>query len=87
MGREIAGRARDTRGAPLAGARVMFKQAPVSVPDVALLTDGAGAFRLAAPAPGRYVVACFADGFAPGEATVTLADAPANVEFVLAPER
>jgi hypothetical protein len=40
------------------GARVFITEAPVSVPDIAALTDADGRFTLAAPRPGRYVVGC-----------------------------
>lgn len=49
-------------GDAVAEARVFFSASPVEVPDVALLTDGQGRFTLYAPAPGRYEVACQADG-------------------------
>lgn len=65
----ISGRVIDHSGRPVAGARVMFAAAPGPVPDIALLTDGDGAFSIAAPMPGRYVIAAHHDAGS-GEATV-----------------
>jgi hypothetical protein len=44
-------------------ARVAFAGGPVPLPDIAALTSREGAFALSAPADGRYVVECHAEGF------------------------
>ena len=57
----IQGLVLDARGHPVAGARISWAQAPVPVPDVALLSDDSGRFVLAAPAPGSYTLRCDSD--------------------------
>lgn len=57
----IQGVVLNARGQPVAGARVSWVQAPVAMPDVSLLTDSAGRFTLAAPAPGSYTLRCDSD--------------------------
>jgi hypothetical protein len=51
---------------------VYFTQAPVSLPDVAALTDEKGAFSLSVPAAGAYTIEAVADGFAPTAVTITV---------------
>ena len=62
-GSVINGTVRAPGAGPVAEARVLFTAAPVPVPDIAQLTDDDGRFTLYAPVPGRYEVACHADGF------------------------
>lgn len=50
----ITGQVLDARGRPVAGARLDWVQAPVGLPDVALLSGADGGFTLAVPAAGRY---------------------------------
>jgi hypothetical protein len=50
----VRGRVVDEDGAPVAGASIYIVAAPVSVPDVALLTDDDGRFEIAVPSPGQY---------------------------------
>ena len=57
----IRGQVLNARDQPVAGARVSWAQAPVPVPDMALLTDASGRFALAAPAPGHYTLRCDSD--------------------------
>jgi hypothetical protein len=66
----ISGTVCDPKGQPVAEARVYFIEAPVSLPDVAALTDDSGKFSLTAPAAGTYRIGCSADGFAPITITV-----------------
>lgn len=68
----ISGIVRDSAGRPVAQARVYFTDGPVPFPDIAVLTDSAGAFSLAAPAPGSYRIECQAEGFQPVATTVTV---------------
>ena len=56
---------RDTRGHPLVGARVFFLEGPVSLPDIAALTDETGACSLSVPMAGNYRIRCVADDHEP----------------------
>jgi hypothetical protein len=75
----IRGTVRDAEGAPIAGARVFYKDAPIPVPDVAILTDERGRFALGAPAEGDYELRCVADGFAPAIVATSVGQ-PSEVE-------
>jgi hypothetical protein len=66
----IAGVVRDSRGRPVAQARVYFTAGPGPIPDIAALTDDAGAFCLSVPQEGNYTLATSADGFCPSEVAV-----------------
>jgi histidine ammonia-lyase len=57
----IQGQVLDARGHPVAGARISWVQAPVAMPDVAMLTDTQGRFVVAAPAQGAYTLRCDSD--------------------------
>jgi protocatechuate 3,4-dioxygenase beta subunit len=83
----VSGSVRDAVGAPVAGARVAFADAPVAVPDVALLTDAEGRFALAAPAPGGYELSVAADGYAPAHVAVEVPGSePVDVAVTLLEE-
>ena len=69
----IACRVLDPAANPIAAARVFFVRGPAAFPDVAALTDDAGAVLLAAPTPGLYALQAAADGFAPETVEVTAA--------------
>lgn len=77
MAAVISGAVRDADGNPVANARIAFVGAPVDVPDIAALTDSAGRFALSAPAPGRYVIGCYAEGYSPATVAVDVADVDA----------
>ena len=62
-------------GEPLVGARVYFVRGPVALPDIAALTGEDGSFVLSAPAAGEYEIGAAADGFAPSEVSVRVAEA------------
>jgi hypothetical protein len=66
----ISGTVRDHKGQPVADARVYFLAGPVSLPDIAALTDMSGKFSLSAPAAGAYEIQCTAAGVAPTTLTV-----------------
>jgi hypothetical protein len=66
----IFGVVRDPEGNAVVQARCAFSSGPVQLPDIAALTNSTGAFSLAAPVPGTYVVQCSADGFAPASLSV-----------------
>ncbi len=83
----ISGVVRDSHGNPLAQARVYFTNGPVPLPDIAALTNKDGAFSLSAPVAGSYTIACAAEGFAPTEVTVAIADSKeAHLEIRLRPQ-
>lgn len=84
MAAVISGVVRGPTGQPVLNARIAFADAPVAVPDIAALTDDHGMFALLAPAPGKYVIGCYADGFAPAGAAVEIIDSqPARIEIQL----
>jgi hypothetical protein len=87
MGRHqnvIYGTVRDSRGNPVPQARVYFTAAPVSLPDIAALTDTGGAFSLAVPSEGTYQIESAADGFTPTSVTVDVTpDQGTKLEIVL----
>ena len=68
----ISGIVRDPNGRPVADPRIYFIGGPVPLPDIAALTDAAGAFSLTAPTAGTYQIGCTAEGFAPAEITVAI---------------
>lgn len=71
---EITGVVRDTSGAPVTGAHVLFSDGPQPLPDIAALTDAEGRFSLGAPAAGEYTLLCRADPLMgpPGTAEATV---------------
>ena len=74
----------DEQRRPLGGARVYVVSAPVSMPDVALLTDEQGAFALAAPVAGTYRIGIAAEEYAAQERDVKVAaQAPDEMLFEL----
>jgi hypothetical protein len=80
----ITGTVTDPRGAPVAGAAVMFTGASPSHRDVAAVTDAQGGFRFGGLPPGRYTVLVNATGFGPQQWPVTVeAGATARLDVVL----
>ena len=74
----------DEERRPLGGARVYVVSAPVSMPDIAQLTDAQGGFALAAPAAGTYRIGIAAENYAPQERDVKVAAAaPGEILFEL----
>lgn len=70
----VAGRITDERGRPVRGARIYIVRAPVSMPDIAQLTDANGEFSVSAPVAGRYRIGIAASGHAPQERNVTVTE-------------
>lgn len=68
----ITGRVTHNGGQPVAGARVLFVNAPGAVPDIAALTDASGRVTLAAPWAGTYTIEVAAEGFRSQRASVTV---------------
>jgi hypothetical protein len=58
---EITGVVRDTSGAPVTGAHVLFSDGPRPLPDIAAVTDAEGRFSLGAPTAGEYTLLCRTD--------------------------
>lgn len=75
----IEGRAHLADDSPVVEAQVFFTTGPVPLPDIATLTDDDGRFSLYAPAPGRYELACYAEGLDP--ATIPI-DVEADSELI-----
>lgn len=61
-------------------ASVLFKDAPVTMPDIAALTDGSGRVVLAAPVPGIYKLEAVATGF---QSAVAVIDVGARDEELI----
>ncbi|MGO7301413.1 carboxypeptidase regulatory-like domain-containing protein [Rhizobium ruizarguesonis] len=69
---------------PIKGASVMFTQAPVALPDIAQITDAAGAFALAAPVHGIYRLLVNAPGFPSAERQVKVSGkASSSIEIIV----
>lgn len=74
-----------SNGHPVPDATVSVARAPVSMPDLAMITDADGRFAVDIPAPGRYVFSVFVDGRARELAReLTPGRGPAVVQLVLA---
>jgi hypothetical protein len=58
----IAGVVVDAEGNPVEEARVYFVDGPVSLPDLAALTDRSGRFALSAPVLGTYQLGVVSEG-------------------------
>jgi hypothetical protein len=82
-GGTIAGRVHLPDGTPIVEARVSIASGPVPTPDVALLTDGEGRFRLHVPTSGHYEVACHADGMAPASVRVAISSDVSSIDVDL----
>jgi len=85
----IQGQVRDTKGLPVALARVTFVDGPGPLPDVAMLTGADGSFTLSAPTAGTYRIGIYADNRPPLTATVTAtatAGAIATLQLILQDE-
>lgn len=81
----IRGLVADADGKPISWATAVFMEGPVALPDIAAVTDDAGRFTVAAPAPGAYRVGFHAVAFEPAEVTVTVGDSDVDVECRLQP--
>jgi hypothetical protein len=81
----LTGIVSDSSGAPVAGARVAIVEAPVEVPDTALLTSEDGRFSLGVPAAGTYRVAAFGDEGSAQEVVDVEPGSTAIVRLVLRP--
>jgi hypothetical protein len=58
----ISGVVVDAQGNPVAEASVYFVEGPVSLPDIAALTDSSGRFALSAPVSGTYQLQVASEG-------------------------
>lgn len=66
----ITGHVLDAHGRPVAGARLDWVEAPVALPDQALLSGPDGRFTLAVPAAGRYRLRATSDAHGQAEAAL-----------------
>ena len=78
----ISGTINDPSDQPIANARLALNKAPVSMPDIALLTNARGEFQLGVPVAGEYEIACYADGFEP-QMVIVRVDATNSVSLKL----
>lgn len=76
----IHGHVTDPHGQPVAEAAVYVISAPVSMPDIAQLTDDGGRFTIAAPAPGHYTVGVRSDEWGSAQKDVEVGDGESTVE-------
>lgn len=77
----INGQVIDPEGRPIGEAAVYIVASPVSMPDIAQLTDGEGRFTLSAPVPGRYTVGARSDRWGTAQAEVEVAgEEPVSVK-------
>jgi hypothetical protein len=82
----ISGIVRTVQGKAIPQARVYVSNAPVSVPDVAALTDDQGRFSFSVPAPGRYTLESAAEGFAQASSVLDVHQNQTNtVQITLPP--
>ena len=80
----ISASVRDAKGSPVVGARIFFIAGPVSMPDIAALTDEAGDCTVSVPIAGKYRIGCVAEEFELAEVdTVVTLGAKNQFEIVL----
>ncbi len=78
----IRGRVVDDRNRPVKGASIFVVSAPVSMPDIAQLTDVMGEFSLAAPVAGTYRIGIRATGFEREERDVKVASSDTAEQLI-----
>lgn len=81
----IRGTVTDVHAEPVEWATVWFASGDHPTPDIAAVTDAAGAFTLTAPAPGTYRLGCNAEHHAAVEVAVEVADADVELAITLPP--
>lgn len=59
----ISGTLKDKNGNEIPGAYIYFISAPVSMPDISILTDNSGRFLLSVPVEGKYVLGVNAENY------------------------
>jgi protocatechuate 3,4-dioxygenase beta subunit len=80
----IEGQVIDPQGRPIDDAAVYIVASPVSMPDIAQLTDDQGRFTISAPAPGRYTVGARSDRWGSAQTEVEVAgEGPVSVKVQL----
>lgn len=81
----IHGRVLDSQGRPIPNAAVYVESAPVSLPDIAAITDEGGSFTLAVPSPGEYRIGARSDqrGRASTDVRVDAAGEDSRIELRL----
>ena len=81
--RPIHGTVLDAAGRPVARARVYFVKAPVSVPDVAALSDDQGRFTLSAPEAGAYEIGASSDTQGSASAPIAVGERGGQLQIQL----
>lgn len=79
----IRGTVRSRSGEPIVEARVYITKAPVSMPDIAALTNEQGEFSLHGPVPGSYHLECTAEGFLQESRTIVVEEGQPEVSLIL----
>ena len=75
----------DLAGKPLAGVSIAYASAPVSMPEVALLSDANGSFRVALPVAGSYELSFHLDGFRSTQVRLIAPRPPSALRVVMHP--
>jgi protocatechuate 3,4-dioxygenase beta subunit len=82
----IRGHVVDPQGRPVAEAAVYIVSAPVSMPDIAQLTDDQGQFAMSAPVPGHYTVGVRSDDWGLTQTDVEVSgEEPVDIEVRFTP--
>lgn len=79
----VKGTVLDTAGQPVGGARLMWLESPVAMPDVAALSQADGSFVLTVPVPGRYRLGCQTDAQGSAQAAVNVRPDGAALQLTL----
>ena len=77
----ITGYVSDHYGKPVVGASIYIVSSPVSMPDIAQLTDDQGKFILGAPISGRYRIGIRSDTLGSIEKDVDIENDPISVQI------
>ncbi len=82
----ISGRVTNSKGEPIARARLAFTKSSVPMPEIAYYTDADGNYKLTVPR-AQFTLAVFADGYASQEREIdTREGSQSQIDFVLQPQ-
>ncbi|MCY7362193.1 MAG: carboxypeptidase-like regulatory domain-containing protein [Ignavibacteria bacterium] len=79
----ISGKIQDIKGKGIGNASIYFIDSPVSMPEIALLTDEVGKFTLSVPVKGNYKIGISADGFISNEIEFNLQKNDVDIKVIL----
>ena len=79
----VHGTVRRPGGQAVAGARLMWLDSPLPMPDTAALSQSDGSFVLGVPVVGRYRLACQTDRHGQVQADIDVGPSGANVTLQL----